>query len=76
MNQKVYQKILAERDRQIVQWGGADHDDSHQYTDWFSYIEHQVDLVRKQNINSNSRLVKIAALAIAGLESAERKAKP
>lgn len=62
------EEIHWERIKQIQQWGGAEHDDTHNVWDWFNYIHYQMELPDPQ-----SRLIKIAALAIAALESLDRK---
>lgn len=74
-------EILEERTRQNQQWGGADHDDTHTPGDWCEYITKQLEplealvcapasvteanMVRRQ-------LIKVAALALAALESGAR----
>lgn len=75
--------IFAERDRQDAQWGGPDHDDSHQAREWLGYVEHQLDAARNEALDDDyvnlvdpehyrQRLVKIAALAVAAIESLDR----
>lgn len=84
----VLEEICAERAEQDAQWGGPTHDDSHRVRDWFTFIERQIDLARSAQVDQNgrreatggylhvpevrSRLVKIAALAVAGVESIDR----
>lgn len=71
---------LAERDRQDEQWGGPTHDDTHDVFDWARYIGQQIeklgDLPDGQMPSpeqARERLVKIAALAFAAIESHDRK---
>lgn len=67
--------VLAERRAQDEQWGGATHDDEHEAYEWMDYINKQVkraQSVRNDNEAFRSRLVKIAALAGAGVESIDR----
>jgi len=65
-------EIEQERFLQNQQWGGAAHDDEHAFMDWLAYITRQ--LQRAPTITSQREiLIKIAALAVAGLESATRK---
>lgn len=69
----VFAEVAAERLRQDEQWGGAKHDDGHESADWWEFILHQY-----QNVNAQThreRLVKVAALAVAGIESFDRQAK-
>ena len=77
----VYDEIRMERNRQDEQWGGRAHDDKHLSDDWLSYIECQLDRVEfydgeEPDANYRQRLIKIAAIAIAAVESLDRlKAK-
>lgn len=73
--------VLHERVAQDKQWGGQDHDDEHLEDDWCHYIAKQnaraltVAMSSKQESldEYRSRMVKIAALAIAALESFDRR---
>lgn len=77
-------EINAERAAQDKRWGGAVHDDTHGPHDWFGYIEKQTgrgsdELGRHPESElsisfARERLIIIAALAIAGVESIDRKA--
>lgn len=69
----VYMNIRAERARQDEQWGGPEHDDEHTPWDWSNLIEQQAFWGREQD--PWCRFVKIAALAVAAIESIERKKK-
>lgn len=83
----IFVEALAERDRQDEQWGGPAHDDAHTDHDWVRFIIYQVN--HAQNISLDARygdlpisdgtvrqrLVKIMALAIAAIESIDRRAK-
>jgi hypothetical protein len=69
--------ISDERTRQDAQWGGHAHDDTHSPEDWIDFIEKQVELARELIGNGTdaelqSRLVKIAALAVASYEAIDR----
>lgn len=88
MKQAVLTDIIAERGRQDAQWGGPPHDDDHSPDEWLEFIEHQVDAAHAligagsedENGEPNGdaryrqRLVKIAALAVAAIESLDRLA--
>ena len=72
--------VLQERDEQDKQWGGSAHDDKHELHDWVHYIQKQADGVSYQTIfpevnvdNVRRHYVKIAALALAAIESIDRK---
>lgn len=75
--------IFAERDRQDAQWGGPDHDDSHSARDWLVYVNKQVETAIGETLSDDTtqlvdpehyrqRMVKIAALAVAAIESLDR----
>ena len=70
----VLDEIIQERAAQDAQWGGAFHDDSHDLFEWFIYIDKQIRLGRNTSnpIEYESRMVKIAALAVAAIESSRR----
>ena len=85
----VYTEVVNERRRQDEQWGGPEHDDTHALRDWKSYIEYQSKCLLTKRVYESSefkgarieptpefreRLIKIAALAIAAVESYDRKA--
>jgi hypothetical protein len=72
----VYEDIRAERAKQDEQWGGPEHDDMHTSLEWMHYrrkfevrvgMSHTRERVREQ-------LVKIAALAVAQIQSIDRAA--
>lgn len=75
--------IFAERDRQDAQWGGPEHDDGHSARDWLVYIQKQLDTALAETLSDDAtqlvdpqhyreRMVKIAALALASIESLDR----
>lgn len=84
----VIENVFLERARQDAQWGGPEHDDTHKPADWLTYIDQQISkahqLLRdapdatldtdQHDAALRERLVKVAALALAGLASFERKA--
>ena len=72
-DQSIYQEVLAERTRQDKQWGGPEHDDSHDDTQWLMFIDYQMDRCYLHPDEVRNRLVKIAALAFAAIESLDRK---
>lgn len=68
----VYAEIRAERERQDAQWGGPPHDDKHSLFDWREYrikFENRAVFDRERRRDA---LVKIAALAVAEIESLDR----
>lgn len=76
--QEIYGEIGTERHNQDLQWGGPEHDDEHDPFNWFGFIYHQVDKGERETPETaakiRARLVKIAALAVAGIESIDRQA--
>jgi len=79
-NCNVFNEIKVERVRQDAQWGGPDHDDKHDGYDWVRYINRQTSraldaLLHPRTAEADEyrqRLVKIAALAVAAIESHDR----
>lgn len=68
---KIIAQVIQERKMQDRQWGGADHDDTHPVGDWIEYIYHQIDLLDLRD--PRERFIKIAALAVAAVESEDRR---
>lgn len=87
----VLAEIDEERQRQDKQWGGPEHDDEHNEFDWCHFIlerlttakveveYHQkpnvVHLVKPDLSVYREKMIQIAALAIAAIESHDRKNK-
>lgn len=74
----VYDDVAAERERQDAKWGGPDHDDEHCPSEFVSFIyeksNHAVDAVfDKSPTEVRRRLIQVAALAVAAVESLDRK---
>ncbi len=71
----IFREVESERDRQDAKWGGVDHDDEHTAYDWGSWIRHRAILVANGLSAPERRrlLVEIAALAVAAIESHDRK---
>ena len=71
-------ELVARRERQDTQWGGAQHDDGHDRRDWPTYIEKfilRADADAEYGLfeSYESNMVDIAALAIAAILSSRRK---
>lgn len=71
--QNIFDEIKAERAAQDAQWGGPEHDDEHDVQDFLGFIEVQIQKYRSDTSSIRDRLVKIAALAVAGCESFDRQ---
>lgn len=67
-------KIHQERTLQDDQWGGPEHDDEHQPSDWIAFMGKFMRRIQNGECVEDS-LVKIAALAIAALQSNKRKSR-
>ena len=74
----VCRDVLAERVAQDQQWGGSTHDDNHRPDEWCLYIDKQRRLARDADDPRayESRLIKIAALAVAAIQSSRRLNQP
>lgn len=73
--EKVFDDIDAERREQNAQWGGEEHDDEHIAAEWCGFIAYQCrQMVKPQGLRkARARMVKIAALAVAAIESFDRR---
>jgi hypothetical protein len=81
----VLEDILTERIRQDEKWGGIDHDDTHTFHDWSRYIQNQRDKIDdlilyggeyKDVPSIRKKFINIAALAVAAVESIDRRYDP
>ena len=70
--QKILDEVVTERAAQDRQWGGADHDDEHSPDDFMGFIAGQVVKGRGDGSDVRERFIKIAALAVAAVESHDR----
>lgn len=71
MKIEVRDAILAERVRQDIIWGGKSHDDTHSEFDWRMLIYNQIH----DGNDFRNNMVKVATLAIAAIESYDRRHK-
>jgi len=75
----VLDEIAAERRRQDGKWGGPAHDDEHSTAEFVQFIEDYAGWARQMaSMNSpdkaRRRLIQVAALAVAAVESMDRRA--
>jgi len=63
-------EICVERVRQDDKWGGPEHDDEHSVNDWADFI--RMRLSNQGNNTFRQRMIEVAALAIAAIESTDR----
>ncbi len=75
MHQNTIDDILVERAFQGQQWGGAANDDKKDWYDWRGLIYKQLTALSMEGTDHarRDRLVKVAALAVAAIESMDRK---
>ncbi len=80
----IFAELLNERVQQDRQWGGAAHDDMHAPMDWSNFIDYQLDKLADEGGEAGhlpdttlvrARLLKIGALALAGVGSIDRLAR-
>lgn len=71
----VFGDVRAERAKQDAQWGGPAHDDQHSDWDWLRFIQRHARLAAATPLNEQARYqwVRVAALAVAAIESHDRK---
>lgn len=77
MNARTLADIEKERADQDAKWGGPDHDDTHTPSDWLDYLFKHSQMASRAKSDPSEyerQLVRIAALAIAALESHRRNA--
>ena len=77
--QETLDEIVAERERQDVKWGGPEHDDGHRLSEWNAIIDSynrdgENALDEADPMAWRCRMLQVAALAVAALESFDRKA--
>ena len=76
---KIVQDVRDERARQDAQWGGPIVDDTRSLSDWTYHIakqSHKISFAEGEADNPEhfrERFIKIAALAVAAVESLDRK---
>jgi ABC-type uncharacterized transport system YnjBCD substrate-binding protein len=75
---ELLQKVKEERDYQDKRWGGDWTDNSWSAADWIAFIEKYKSNAMVAAINGEKdefvkQMVKVAALAVAAAEAAERK---
>lgn len=75
--ERIFRDVQGERARQDAKWGGPQHDDEHDPSEWVDFIvEHARGPVRVGPYTFRKQMVRVAALAIAAIESHDRKAPP
>lgn len=71
--QHILEEIKAERAAQDAKWGGAEHDDEHSMADFVFFMDEQLRKCEYgNNTETRARLVKVAALCVAAIQSFDR----
>jgi hypothetical protein len=75
----ILRQVANERDRQDAKWGGAPHDDDHSTAEFVQFIEDYAGWARTMAgmdspDKARRRLIQVAALAVAAVESMDRRA--
>jgi len=74
---EILRDVFVERVRQDAKHGGTVHDDTHTMADWLNIVNRQASRVHNgvmgDEAEMRERLVKVAAVALAGLASYARK---
>ena len=71
----VFKEITKEREKQDKQWGGQVHDDTHNPSDWLVYMMKFMGRAAQYPFDAGiyrDCMIKIAALAVAAVESLDR----
>jgi len=72
----IIQELRTENERAHAIWGGPEHDDQHDQHDWTRYIMVYLGKLSKDNVPDEyyrECMLKIANLAVASIESLDRK---
>jgi len=69
----VLSEIEEERKAQDAKWGGSSHDDTHSQADWRNFIRLRLTEVAMHPHKYRQNMIEIAALAVAAIESHDRK---
>jgi hypothetical protein len=70
--QSLLEEVCIERKAQDEKWGGPEHDDEHIQMDWQSYIREHTSKASDLG-KFRKQMVRVAALALAAIESHDRK---
>ena len=65
--------VLLERQHQDEKWGGKEHDDQHEPDDWLGFANNVICEICEHTTDFRTGMVKVAALALAAIESHDRK---
>lgn len=74
----VYDDVVQEREYQDAKWGGPEHDDTHTSKEFLDFIDRKIRRANhewfiQQDKEVRKKLIQIAALAVAAVESIDRQ---
>lgn len=72
-NEALFDEITKEREYQDGKWGGPTHDDLHDEEEWMDILEHYATGGDEGLHDFRTSMVKVAAIAVAAIESYDRK---
>jgi hypothetical protein len=78
VRERIYAEIETERQAQDALWGGPAHDDAHPEAEWIALLTRHLGLAvedgpgRADPARWRRQMLRVAALAVAVLESADR----
>lgn len=67
-------EVSEERARQDAKWGGPTHDDQHGPEEWEAFLMKRIPAFSRADRAFRRRMIEIAALAIAAVQSYDRNA--
>jgi hypothetical protein len=70
---QILEEVVAERARHDEQWGGSEHDDQQHGGVWIDCIYKQLRAAHDHPEQYRDHMLKVAALAVASLESCDRR---
>lgn len=70
---EVLHDVFVERERQIIKFGGADHDDRHTMDEWRELITQRCERAPLTQADDRRLLIEVAALAVAAVEALDRR---
>lgn len=78
MNQDIIEEVVEERIAQNTKWGGPIHDDANTINDWVATLARHCGLAASDAreidaVRFRKQMIRVAALAIAAVESADRQ---
>lgn len=75
--EKIYAEVDRERARQDTEWGGPEHDDSHDASAWGEFVTKHIARAMSEPVDNvgpifRQQMIRVAALAVAAVEWFDR----